>query len=269
VLNKFAINPSLAGSEDFLKAQVSKRYQFLGIEGAPNTTSLAVHGKLESLNMGWGTMIYKDTHGAFSKVGMYGAYAYKIPLDTRTEVSFGINLGLVDYTIDVSNLKTIQDEPLLNSNEYSFMRPDATFGASIKSKRYHAGVTIDQLFNNKIELITSTEGNSTLNRVKSHFNIMGGYIHKLSYGFDLEPTAVIRYTGHSPIQIEGTVRLVYEKTAWAGFTYRSGDAFALLVGYTYNNMVYFGYSYDMTYTDLRKDTFGSHEVLVGFKLHEK
>ncbi|MCK9561159.1 MAG: PorP/SprF family type IX secretion system membrane protein [Bacteroidales bacterium] len=269
MLHDFACNPAVAGTDDFLKTQINKRYQFLGIQDAPSTTSYSVHGNLENLSMGWGGMIYKDTHGAFSKFGAYAAYAYRIALDARTNISFGLNLGLINYKVDATSLTALQEEVNFDFAKYSYIRPDATAGIYIKSKDYFGGIAVDQLFNNKIELIEDANAaKNTISRLKSHYSIMAGYIYKLSYGFTFEPTVVIRKAALTPLQVEASARAVYNKTAWAGIGIRTSDAVTLLIGYNYQKTMYFAYAYDITYSNLRKDSFGSHEIILGIRFPE-
>lgn len=269
MMHDFANNPAIAGTDDFLKAQLNKRYQFLGIPDAPNTTSFSAHGDLEALSMGWGTIIYKDAHGPFEKFGAYGAYAYRIAIDPRTDLSFGTSIGLISYKIDGTSLVGIQPEPFLDLDKYSFIRPDATAGVYLKSKDYYAGISVDQLFNNKIELIQDTAiGNTVINRLRSHYCIMGGYTYRLSYGFTFEPNLLVRKTAFAPLQAEISGRVVYDKTVWAGMSFRTGDAVTLLLGYYYDRKLYFAYAYDITYSRLRKDSYGSHEILLGIRFPE-
>lgn len=271
MLHDFAINPAIAGTDDFLKAQINKRYQFIGIEGAPLTTSFSVHGNLDALSMGWGGIIYNDTYGPFSKFGVYGAYAYRIALDRTTDLSFGVNIGVIDYSINTSSFVTIQDEPNLNPEEYSFIRPDATLGVYIKARDYYGGIVANQLFNNSltvIEVNDTVRVDGAINRLKTDVALIGGYHYRLSYGFVLEPNLVLRKSPQTPFQAEASARLVYEKTAWAGLGYRSGDAVSLMIGYAYQKKFYFAYSYDITYSQLRKDSFGTHEIMVGIRFSE-
>ncbi|MBS1941403.1 MAG: type IX secretion system membrane protein PorP/SprF, partial [Bacteroidetes bacterium] len=50
---------------------------------------------------------------------------------------------------------------------------------------------------------------------------------------------------------------------WIGATYRTEDAVSLMVGYWMKKTFQFGYSYDLTMTNLRNYTSGTHEVMLG------
>src|SRR3954471_5500574 len=48
VLNNFIINPAVAGIENYWDVKISHRHQWVGIDGAPVTTYLTVHGPLKT-----------------------------------------------------------------------------------------------------------------------------------------------------------------------------------------------------------------------------
>lgn len=269
--NDFIINPAVAGTKNYYEAKLNNRYQFAGIKNAPVTASLSLHGRYKTLPMGVGGIVYNDTQGAFSKFGVYGAYSYILPIDNVTDLSLGLSVGVIDYKVDISRITFIETEYGIDESLYRFIKPDAAFGAYLKSKNYHAGISFDQLFNNKIEIMNDTVAlnSSAINRVSSHISLIAGYKIKLSYGFTLEPSAVVRTALKSPVQVELSSIVTYEKSVWAGLSVRSGDAVVLLVGYDYRRLLSFGYAYDITYSALRKDSNGSHEIMLAVKFNER
>ena len=269
--NDFIVNPAIAGSNDYFLAQVNNRYQFVGIENAPVTATLSLHGRLSSQPMGLGGIIYNDSQGAFSKFGVYGAYSYILEIDKRTDLAFGLNAGVIQYKVDMTKIKFLEEEPNLNESLYKYIRPDATFGVYLKSRDYFVGVSADQLFNNKIEMVDDSLilDNSAINRITSHVSAVAGFKYELSYGFRFEPSVVIRKAAKVPPQLELTGCISYNKTVWAGVSFRTSDAVAIILGYNYRKLLNFAYAYDITYSTLRKASNGSHEVMVGIKFNEK
>ena len=271
MFNEFAYNPAVAGLKDYTKAQVNNRYQFVGIENAPVTATISLTGKMNAHPMGWGGLIYNDSQGAFSKFGVYGAYAYQIRIGTFTKLSLGLNVGMIKYTIDMSKIQFMDEEMNLNESMYRSIRPDATFGVYYDMRRAFFGASADQLFNNRIEIYDSVASDNALNRFKSHLNFMGGWRHKVSNSLRIESAVVARKVISVPWQFEVSSRMIYREAIWAGASFRSQDAVVLFLGYSYREMLSFGYSYDITYSKLKNGSRGAHEffLAINFKQIEK
>jgi type IX secretion system PorP/SprF family membrane protein len=91
---------------------------------------------------------------------------------------------------------------------------------------------------------------------------MGGY--RIPFGADLrlEPSVLLRYVDPVPSQADLTATLRYRDMVWVGATYRTQDAVCLTVGYWLKRTFQFGYSYDMTTSDLQRYSSGTHEVML-------
>lgn len=270
MFNEFAYNPAVAGLKDYAQAQVNNRYQFVGIENAPITATISLTGKLSSHPMGWGGLIYNDSQGAFNKFGVYGAYAYHIRVGTFSKLSLGLNIGLIRYSIDMTKVQFLDEEMNLNESLYRSIRPDASFGAYYDMRHYFIGASVDQLFNNRIEIYNDTVAlDNTLNRFKSHLNFMIGGRYHLLKTVKFEPTIFARKVYAAPWQIEVSGRITYHDAIWTGLSYRTQDAVVLFLGYTYRDLVSFGYSYDMTYSKLKSGSRGAHEFFLAIKFQQR
>ena len=62
MINDFAINPAVAGMEDYYQIKTSVRNQWVGINDAPKTTLLSIYGKGNSENVGLGVFPPLETH---------------------------------------------------------------------------------------------------------------------------------------------------------------------------------------------------------------
>jgi type IX secretion system PorP/SprF family membrane protein len=58
MLNEMAINPAVAGKDDFADARSNSRYQWQGITDAPRTYMFTVHGPIKNKHMGLGMNLY-------------------------------------------------------------------------------------------------------------------------------------------------------------------------------------------------------------------
>lgn len=268
MFNEFAVNPAVTSLQTYTKAQVNNRYQFVGIENAPITATITLTGKVKTHPMGWGGMIYNDSQGAFSKFGVYGGYSYCLKTGRNSKLALGLSVGLIKYSVDMTKIRFLEEETNLNESLYSSIRPDATFGLYYKFRRYFIGVSADQLFNNQIDMYDDTLAvDNTLNRFKSHLNIMLGSEYKITRNFISESSIVARKVYASPWQVEVSTRVTYRKSLWGGLSYRTEDAVVLFLGYTYRGMISFGYAYDITYSKLNAGSHGSHEAFLSIKFN--
>lgn len=266
--NPFIVNPAYAGNNNYYQAHTNSRYQFLGIENAPVTTLLCFHGPHTTQPMGWGGTIFNDNQGALSKFGVYGSYSYTVPVKEDMNVSFGLQAGIINHTVDLTKVTFLHTEYSITEQSFNSLLPDATFGVFFDATQYYVAATLDQLFGNSIEIYNDTLVLSqTLNKLKNHASIMGGYIHHISPTIILEPYGSIRKTAQTPLQIEAGAKISYNNIIWFGSHIRTGGACIMYFNYNYRDLLSFAYAYDITYSAIRKESFGSHEILLGFRFN--
>jgi type IX secretion system PorP/SprF family membrane protein len=99
---------------------------------------------------------------------------------------------------------------------------------------------------------------------------MGGYHFDLSPQFTLTPN-VLAKTDLASTQFDGNVTVMYDNTIWLGATYRLEDAIAPMAGYQYTfpggkSNLRIGYSYDITTSDIKNYSDGSHELMLSYCL---
>jgi type IX secretion system PorP/SprF family membrane protein len=94
---------------------------------------------------------------------------------------------------------------------------------------------------------------------------MGGYKLFLTDEFSAEPSLLVKIVRPVTPQIDLGGRVFYKNKIWLGVTYRTKDAISALVGYTYKDNLTIGYSYDITTTNLKNYSNGTHELMIGFR----
>ena len=68
-------------------------------------------------------------------------------------------------------------------------------------------------------------------------------------------------------QLDLTTRVRFKEDYWAGLSYRTNDAIILMMGLNYDKYC-FAYAFDFTLTDIRKQSFGTHEITLAVKFGE-
>jgi len=55
IMNNYIINPAVAGIENYWDVKASHRMQWVGVQDAPVTTYITMHGPLKKNDFGWET----------------------------------------------------------------------------------------------------------------------------------------------------------------------------------------------------------------------
>jgi type IX secretion system PorP/SprF family membrane protein len=269
MLNEMAINPAVAGKEDYADVRSNNRYQWVGITDAPRTYMLTCHGPLKLKNMGLGLNLFTDIVGPTRRTGFNLSYAYHLKLNEKNwRLSFGLSAGILQWGIDGSKLilREEGDANLLTTYRTAVL-PD--FGTGIyfyKSKKFYLGLSLPQLYQTPIRIYKNT---STSSKMVTHVNLNGAYTVELDEDFELEPSFLLKYAVPAPPKIDVGLRVIYKDQLWLGGAYRHKDAFTALVGYMFKDYLMFGYSFDFSSTNIRNYSSGTHEVMLGIRFSRK
>lgn len=268
MLNEMAINPAVAGREEFTDIRSNNRYQWVGITDAPRTYMLTCHGPLKAKNMGLGMHLYTDIVGPTRRTGLNFAYAYHLKFKNDMHLSLGLSAGILQWGIDGSKLILHDDgDANLLTSYKTTMVPD--FGTGLyfyKSKRFYFGVALPQIYQAPIKIYEKSPNGS---KIVTHLNVNGAYTFDLGEDFKLEPSFLLKYAKPAPIKLDVGARVIYKDQVWLGGAYRHHDAFTALVGYMYKDYLMFGYSYDFTTTNIKNYSSGTHEVMLGLRFSRK
>ncbi len=264
MLNEMAINPAVAGKDEFADVRSNNRYQWIGITDAPRTYMLTLHAPFKKRNMGLGTHIYTDIVGPTRRVGLSLAYAYHIKIAKKTKISLGISAGIQQWGIDGHKLILHDggDDNLLTQYQTKVV-PDFGAGIYVHNDKLYFGISAPQLYQSPINLYEKSTGKGTL---ITHYLINGAYKFNISDDFKIEPSALVKIVAPVPVKIDAGIRVIYKEQIWLGGGYRHNDAFTALVGFMYKNYLMIGYSYDFTTTNIKKYSTGTHELMLGLKI---
>ena len=265
MFNRILYNPAVAGVDPFFQIRSNHRFQWVGMTDPPLTNALSFFGPHPTMPMGYGGYIYNDVTGPTSRTSITGVYAYNIELPNSMRLSMGLSLGFMQYKVDGTQI-TLKDpsDLALQNTVYSSYVPDANLGVYLYHEDFYVGFSTAQLINTKLKLYDAGTG---LNKLRTHFFLTGGYKYVINQDFMLEPSAMLKGTAPRAIQFDINTRVIWQEMVWLGLSYRTGDAISVLAGYSYEEKIYFGYSYDITLSDLRKHNTGTHEIMFGYRFN--
>ncbi|MBA7524983.1 hypothetical protein ES705_17128 [subsurface metagenome] len=288
MMNKFLLNPAIAGSDGYTTINLTAREQWLGFSNAPRTHAISVQTRVlktshiskstsvqrkvrrpsKSGRIGIGGYIFDDKNGIINRTGFQLTYAYHIDLSKNTKgsrrLSFGISANAFQFKLNDKGILpyNLDDELLMNYNRVMFV-PDANFGIYYNTKNYYAGFSAHNLFKSALQL--GKEGVSNYHMLR-HYYIMGGYTFELpGADFSIRPSVLIKSSEDlRSFQVELSMQVFYQNKYWGGISFRSSDALIIMAGLKVERY-YFGYAFDYALSNIRKYSFGSHEFMAAVK----
>jgi type IX secretion system PorP/SprF family membrane protein len=264
MLNELAINPAVAGRDDFAEVRSNSRHQWAGITDAPRTYILTLHGPIQQKNMGIGMNLYTDIVGPTRRTGLSFSYAYHLKLTETYNLSMGLSAGLLQWGID-GNKITLREEgdtQLLTTYQTTYVPDFGTGFYFYEKNRFYLGLSIPQIHQAPLRLYPGTYKNS---RLSTQINLNGAYLFDIDNYFAVEPSFLLKYEYPAPVKVDVGARCIYKKQVWLGLVYRHRDAVSAIIGYMYDDYLSIGYSYDFTTTDVRSYTSGTHELMLGLR----
>ncbi len=269
MLNPIVYNPALAGTANFYQIRLNSRFQWVGFKDAPNTNSVSVYGPHSRKDMGFGGSIVLDNTGPTSRTAINGVYGYNISVQKDLRVSFGLNLGLIQYKVDGTKIDTYgqlinnkYDDPSLLSTIYSYMLPDASTGVYVWNSQYYGGFSAMHLLN---FFSKDAQKNVTgVDMLATTYYLMGGMMKQINREWSIEPTLIARKVVPAPYQFEISAKAIYKYMLWGGLAFRTQDAFSIVIGYIQDKRYHFAYAFDLPLSDIRKYSAGSHEIVFGY-----
>lgn len=259
--NDYLYDPAVAGSRPWFEIRSTHRNQWVGIQDAPRTFMLSATTPLGT-NMGLGGYIFTDNVGPSRRTGMQLSYAYHLRITEGIKLGLGLSFGMLQFLIDGSKIEFHDpDEPLMDAQLRGSLMPDATFGLYLYHEKWWFGATAPQLLHNRV--IFFDDQDQSFSTLAAHYYALGGYRFAIGEDLKLEPSFLLKYVDPVPPKVDLTTTVRYRDMVWLGATYRTEDALSFMVGYWMKKTFQFGYSYDLTTTNLRNYTSGTHEVMLG------
>ena len=128
--NTLAINPAYAGTRDALTITGLHRAQWVTFKGAPITQTITGHSPIFNENVGLGLSILNDKIGPSNTSSLYVDFSYKIKINNRAKLSFGLKGGLNLKKTDLTSLNTYEQNDLVFLEDIkSEFLPNFGFGA--------------------------------------------------------------------------------------------------------------------------------------------
>jgi type IX secretion system PorP/SprF family membrane protein len=260
-VNPYHFNPSYAGIEGRPTLFLYHRRQWVGIEGAPVTTSLSFHTPL-TLGLSLGLDINNDSRGILGTNSGLVTVGYAVPFNKTTFLRFGISAGAGFRMIDLDLIENPLDPALAGIVDQNVFLA-GNFGLSFQTGYFNFGASLPNLFEPDIGTISSFSFDSV------KFSPVNEMIFNASYRFyfaednvAFEPQVLYRYATVGPGQYEAAGILHLKNLVWLGGSFRQDYGISAFAGIKIANFLSFGYGYGIGSKSLPGIGNSTHEVLL-------
>lgn len=265
-LNPYVYNPAYAGQNGRSVAFLSYRKQWIGIDGAPETSTLSFHTPAKR-NIALGGLIYYDKRSLLKSTSVSLSFTYKAFLTKEQYMSFGLAAGVSMNNIQLDNINdpSILSDPALFDLVDNNLSPNASFGFRYHVKGFDLGFSLPSLFKREVvgvEQFSTVE----LDPVRN-YTIMASRKFSLGNGSTaLEPHLLYRVTETLPDQWEVLTVLHLKDLIWLGGSYRQDYGATALLGINVKDMLSVGYAYEFANTLVNGIPDGTHEIQLKINL---
>lgn len=256
LVNQSIINPAYAGANNCLNINALYRQQWQNFEGAPSTRTLSAHSPLVNRSLAVGLNLVNDVIGVTSNTLIEGLFAYRTRVGETSKLAFGLSAGFLNNKNGFASLNVNDaDDAVFTSNNATTL-PVFSFGSYFENKRWFAGFSMLNLTRRLPERKTFL--------YQQPIYLLGGYRYVLSENVILSPSLLLKHVSSNPLQLDANLMLDYRGFFTFGLSYRSSEALYGIILIKLNEQLQLGYSYDHSFSVLRKYQHGSHELTVRY-----
>jgi type IX secretion system PorP/SprF family membrane protein len=264
--NEYLLNPAEAGSQNKLEASLSHRLQWRGIQGAPESTFLGVHGALNE-KMGIGGKLIIDKSDIVQQFSGAISYSYRINLGEFKKIHFGVSALGMQNNIRMSDLKiSDQSDEIVNNGNNEGFAFDAEAGIVLEIKKLRIGVSSANLFESSIDFDLPSS-RARFDRARS-FNSYVSYSLDLNPDWKVEPVVMLRKQQIRSLQFEFNALFSWQAKFFLGAGYRDQAGFIAKTGFQITDFILAAYAYEFSNTGIASYSSGSHEFMLAYRLKQ-
>lgn len=268
IFNMQMANPAYAGTWAGTGYLVNIRKQWIGIEGAPFTQAFTFQKQHYKQYIGWGFSILHDQLGLEKRLAFFGDYSYRIELDWKSYLYFGLKAGFTNYVNNLNDY-TIYDpdhpvDPVFQGVIHRYFVPNFGVGLLLQSEIWQVGISVPKII--QLEYDSNVTDVNSYSELR-HFFFSGSYIFDLKHGYFLKPSLQLLVVKGAPLELGASLDLLFFKKMWLGGFYRYNETAGVTAQWIFSKKMRFGYSYEFPVTDLARHQFGTHEVMFSYELN--
>jgi len=261
--NTTNINPAYAGSRGVMSVFGLYRTQWVGLDGAPETSSFSVNTPITNSNLGVGISVINDRIGPTNENTFSADLSYTIPVSAFSKLSFGIKGTANLFNLDLNKLSPEHQGDRQFQDLDNKFSPNIGAGIYWHSDKAYVGLSVP----NFIETNRFSDDDTAIFKEKINYYFIAGYVFNLDqYEYiKFKPTVLTKMVDGAPLQVDLSANFLFNDKFTVGAAYRWSAAWSAMAGFQITDGLFLGYSYDRETTNLSNYNSGSHEIFLRFE----
>jgi type IX secretion system PorP/SprF family membrane protein len=235
--NSFIFNPALAG-HTFGSMTYSFKQNYSKVKDAPQNHFLSIHTPIANHRFGIGASVYQEDVTFLRNTYISSAFAYHIPLDKLTTLSFGVSGEYNSFGINGNPNIGIGDDDLTPYRS-GIKQYDFSFGTHFQNRFVKIGLASNRLSTTWIK----DQSKAVLSNYFSGF--AQGLIPMRGTEDLLEPYVAFRKLSETNHTLDVGLYYTYANKITLGAAMRSGKVLSGTLGIRVSKYLMFGYSREM------------------------
>jgi type IX secretion system PorP/SprF family membrane protein len=260
--NTININPAYAGSRSAMNIFGLYRTQWVGLDGAPETSCFSLNTPLNNSNLGLGVSLVNDKIGPTTENTFSADLSYTIQTSETFKISFGMKATANLFNLDVNRLSLEDQGDTQFQNLNSKFSPNIGAGVYWHSDKAYIGLSVP----NFLETNRYNANEVAIFKERINYYLIAGYVFDLNPAIKFKPAALAKLVEGSPLQVDLSANFMFNDKFVVGVAYRWSAALSAMVGFQITDGLYLGYGYDRETTNLNNYNSGSHEIFLRFEL---
>ncbi|MFW0735954.1 type IX secretion system membrane protein PorP/SprF [Flavobacterium sp. T12S277] len=260
--NTININPAYAGSRGVMSIFGMYRTQWVGLDGAPETSSFSLNTPINN-NVGLGVSVVNDKIGPTNENNISADFSYSIPTSATAKLSFGIKGSANIFKLDPTKLSPEHQGDTQFQDFQNKFAPNIGAGVYWHTDKAYVGLSVP----NFIQTNRYDDNDYSIYKDRINYYFIAGYVFNLNRyeTIKFKPALMTKMVEGSPLQVDASANFMFNDKFVIGVAYRWSASISALAGFQISDSMYLGYAYDRETTRLVNYNSGSHEIFLRFE----
>jgi type IX secretion system PorP/SprF family membrane protein len=265
-------NPATIKNSGYIEVVGLTRNQWIGFDGAPQTQTVAISGFYDAINSGFGLVALNDKIGYTQRLNFKVLYSYNFLLNETSMITLGVSGGMLKSSLDRDKILVnddIIDPELITYIADDRIKPDVDFGLNYTYRvnededdpLFQIGASVTHL--NQLM-------NTEKYKLSCNYNAYTSFNFRLGSSVKLLPGASFSYRQNiSSLELNAMFLISAPriKRLWFGGSFKpQGNGAALFAGFNISEAIGLGYSTDLTYSSVGRQSRSSHEIMLVLRI---